>query len=130
MIRLTSIFFATALAASVALAQNPPSGQPGMGGKMGEQQKMSAMHEQMMKSMQADLDSMQANLKKMKDQLSKVSDQPTKDQLQLNITMWQSLIDNMNKHMTMMKQMMGPGHGPMMHGQQPPPAKQQPSPPQ
>lgn len=128
MIRMTSIFVATALAASVALAQKP-SDQPGMGGKTEQQQDMAAMHEQMMKSMQADLDSMQSTLQKMKDQLSKVSDQPAKDQLQLNISMWQSLIENMNKHMTMMKQMMGPRHGTMMRGPQPPPPKQQPSPP-
>jgi TolA-binding protein len=128
MIRVTSMFFATVLAASVALAQKPPD-QSGTGGKMGQQQNMSAMHDQMMKSMQADLDSMQSTLQKMKDQLSKVSDQSTKDQLQLNINMWQSLIENMNKHLTMMKQMTGPGHGTMMRGQQPPPPKQQPSPP-
>jgi septal ring factor EnvC (AmiA/AmiB activator) len=122
--RLTIILFATALAASVALAQNPPA-RPGMGSQMGQQQNR---HEQAMKNMQADVDSMQANLKKMKEQLGKVSDQPTKDQLQLNIDMWQSLIDNMNKHLTVMKQMMGPGQGPMMRGHQPPPPKQQPSP--
>lgn len=75
-------------------------------------EQMGAMHEQMMKSMQADLDSMKANLQKMKAQLASVKDQGAKDQLQLNITMWQSLIDNMDKHMQMMKSMMG---GPGMH---------------
>jgi hypothetical protein len=34
-----------------------------------------------------------------------------------------ALIDNMDKHMSMMKGMMGPGHGMMMHQQQPPPSK-------
>jgi hypothetical protein len=43
----------------------------------------------------------------MKDQIGKVSDRGTKDQLQLNIDMWQSLIDHMDKHMAIMKKMMG-----------------------
>lgn len=126
MIRLTITLFTITLAASVLLAQNQP-GQPGMGGRMGPQQNPGAMHEQMIQNMQANLDSMQANLKKMKDQLSKVSDQSTRDQMQLNINMWQSLIDNMNKQLTMMKQMPGPGRG-QMRGQQPSPPKAQPSP--
>jgi len=115
MLRATSLFLVSIVAASVAMAQNPPD-HSGMAGKMGQQQNMSAMHDQMMKSMQADLDSMRSNLQKMKDQLSKVSDPSTKDQLQLNISMWQTMIDNMEKHMTMMKGMMGPGHDMMMHG--------------
>jgi hypothetical protein len=53
---------------------------------------------------------MRANLQKMKDQLNRVLDQLSQDQLQLNIAMWQVLIDNMDKHMTMMKGMMGSGH--------------------
>ena len=113
MLRLTSIFLASILIVPFTVAQNPPN-QSGAG-KMERQQKMSAMHEQMMKDMQTDLDSMRANLQKMKDQLSKVTDQSTKDELQVNIDMWQSLINNMDKHMSMMKQMMGPGHGMMMH---------------
>jgi hypothetical protein len=66
---------------------------------------------------------MRSNLQKMKDQLSKVSDPSTKDQLQLNINMWQNMIDNMDKHMSMMKGMMGSGHGMMMHEGQPPTPK-------
>lgn len=122
MLRMTNIFLALALFISVASAQNAPD-QPGMAGKMGQQQHMAAMHEQMMKGMQADLDSMRSNLQKMKDQLAKVSDPSTKDQLQLNISMWQTLIDNMDKHMTMMKQMMPPGHGMMMQDNHPAPRK-------
>jgi hypothetical protein len=112
------MFLALALFTVLAPAQNPP-GQPGMAGKTGQQQNMAAMHDQMMKSMQADLDSMRSNLQKMKDQLNKVSDQSTRDQLQLNISMWQTLIDNMEKHMTMMRGRMSPVHGMMMHGQPP-----------
>jgi hypothetical protein len=33
------------------------------------------------------------------------------------------MIDNMDKHMSMMKGMMGSGHGMMMHGGQPPTPK-------
>ena len=79
-----------------------------------------AMHEQMMKNMQADLDSMKANLQKMKDQLRAIEDPGIREQAQLNIAMWQSLIDNMDKHMQMMKSMMGGqgmGHD---HGAMPP----------
>jgi predicted nucleic acid-binding Zn-ribbon protein len=64
------------------------------------------MHEQTMKDMQTDLDSMRSNLQKMKDQLGKVSDRGAKDQLQLNIDMWQSFIDHMDKHMATMRKMM------------------------
>lgn len=119
MLRLRHVLLASVLITAAGIAQNAPD-QPG---KTGQQQNMAAMHDQMMKSMQADLDSMRSNLQKMKDQLNKVSDQSTKDQLQLNIAMWQVLIDNMDKHMTMMKGMMGPGHGTMKHGQQPTPPK-------
>jgi hypothetical protein len=118
MLRLRNILLVSVLITSAGIAQTA-SDQTGKTG----QQNMAAMPDQMMKSMQADLDSMRSNLQKMKDQLSKVSDQSTKDQLQLNISMWQALIDNMDKHMTMMKGMMGPGHGMMMHGQQTPTPK-------
>lgn len=70
------------------------------------------MHEQMMTDMQGDLDNLRSNLQKMKDQVGKVSDRGTRDQLQLNIDMWQSLIDHMNKHMTEMKKMMSTHKGP------------------
>ena len=119
MLRLRNILLASVLITSAGIAQTASD----QTGKTGQQQNMAAMHDQMMKSMQADLDSMRSNLQKMKDQLSKVSDQSTKDQLQLNISMWQVLIDNMDKHMTMMKGMMGSGHGMMMHGQQTPTPK-------
>jgi predicted nucleic acid-binding Zn-ribbon protein len=70
------------------------------------------MHEQMMKDMQGDLDSMRSNLQKMKDQVGKVSDRETRNQLQLNIDMWQSFVDHMDKHMDAMKQMTSAHHGP------------------
>ena len=79
---------------------------PGMMG-MHHPHDMSKMHEQMMKDMQSDLDSMRSNLRKMKDQIGKVSDRGTRDQFQLNIDMWQSLVDHMDKHMAAMKNMMG-----------------------
>jgi hypothetical protein len=117
--RAISLFLVWMLVAPAAIAQNPPD-QSSMPGNT-RQQNMSAMRDQMMKNMQADLDSMRSNLQKMKDQLKKVSDQSTRDQLQLNIDMWASQIDNMDKHMTMMKSMMGRGRGMMMQGQQPSP---------
>ena len=73
---------------------------------------MSKMHEQMMKDMQGDLDNMRSNLQKMKDQVGKVSDRETRNQLQLNIDMWQSFVDHMEKHMDAMKQMMSTHRGP------------------
>jgi hypothetical protein len=119
MLRLRNALFASVLIATAGIAQNAPD-QPT---KSGQQQSMAAMRDQMMKSMQADLDTMRSNLQRMKDQLSKVSDQSTKDQLQLNISMWQTMIDNMDKHLTMMKGMMEPGHSMMMHGGQTPTPK-------
>jgi len=120
MLRAMSLFLAWILVAAAATAQNPPD-QSSMPGNTG-QQNMPAMRDHMMKSMQADLDTMRSNLQKMKDQLKKVSDQSTRDQLKLNIDMWTSQIDNMDKHMTMMKSMMGRGRGMMMQGQQPLPS--------
>lgn len=120
MLRLANILLASVLVScSFGIAQNAPDQQT----KTGRQQNMAAMHDQMMKNMQADLDSMRSNLQKMKDQLNKVSDQSTKDQLQLNIDMWQTMIDNMDKHMSMMKEMMGAGHGTIMRGGQTPTPK-------
>jgi hypothetical protein len=119
MLRLRNLLIASALIASAAIAQNAPD-QPT---EAGQQQSMAAMRDQMLKSMQTDLDTMRSNLEKMKDQLSKVSDQSTRNQLQLNISMWQTMIDNMDKHLTMMKEMMGPRHGMTMHGGQTPTPK-------
>ena len=98
-------------------AEQPPMGsgtgqdRPGTMG-MHHMHDMSKMHEQMVKDMQGDLDSMRSNLQKMKDQIGKVSDVRTRDQLQLNIDMWQSLVDHMEKHMDTMKKMMGAHHAP------------------
>jgi hypothetical protein len=105
-------------------AQNAPE-QPGVGSGMGQDQApgtgmmgmhhrhdMSKMHEQMMTDMQGDLDSMRSNLQKMKDQISKVSDRGTRDRLQLNIDMWPSFVDHMDRHMDAMKQTMSAHHGP------------------
>lgn len=77
--------------------------------------KMRAMHEEMMKGMQADLDSMKATLEQMKGQLGKVSDAAVHEQLQWNVDLWQKMLDNMDKHMTMIKQMMESHKGMMMH---------------
>jgi hypothetical protein len=79
---------------------------------------MAGMHEKMMKDMQADMDGMKANLQKMKDLLAKTKDASAKEQLQLNVNMWQSVVDNMDKHMQMMKHMhdMGMGGGMGMGG--------------
>ena len=55
---------------------------------------------------------MRSNLQKMKDQIGKVSDRGTRDQLQLNIDMWQSLVDHMDKHMDAMKKMRNAHKGP------------------
>jgi hypothetical protein len=117
------------LSASVAVAQaaggqdpahHPPAGHdqaqhhpPGPGG---DHHPMGGMqdHEKMMKEMQASMDGMKANLQKMKDGLATVKDQATHDQLQININLWQSLIENMDHHMHMMGAMME--HGGMQHG--------------
>jgi hypothetical protein len=66
--------------------------------------------------MHADLDSMCSKLQKMKDQIGKVSDRATRDQLQLNIEMWQSLVDHMDKHVAAMKKMMNAHEGPPADG--------------
>jgi hypothetical protein len=122
--RIATLLVCVAFLGVLSLAQNVPE-QPGMGGGMRQDQTpgtgmmgmhhphdMSKMHEQMMKDMQGDLDNMRSNLQKMKDQIGKVSDRGTRDQLQLNIDMWQSFVDHMDKHMDAMKQMMSAHHGP------------------
>ncbi|MBZ5525280.1 MAG: hypothetical protein LAP21_23885, partial [Acidobacteriia bacterium] len=83
-------------------AHHPPGDHHPMGGMQD--------HEKMMKEMQASVDGMKANLQKMKDSLAGVKDEATRDQLQLNINLWQSFIDNMDQHMHMMGAMME--HGP------------------
>jgi peptidoglycan hydrolase CwlO-like protein len=97
-------------------AQDTTQKQMKPGTPQARHDQMAAQHEQMMKGLQADVDSMKANLQKMKAQLGSVKDQSTKDQLQLNITMWQTFIDNMDKHLQMMKSMGGPGHDHGEHG--------------
>ena len=122
--RIATLLLCLAFLGALSLAQNPPE-QPGTGGRMSQDQTsgtgmmgmhhthdMSKMHEQMMKDTQNDLDNMRSNLRKMKDQIGKVSDRGTRDQLQLNIDMWQSLVDHMDKHMAAMKNMMGAHKGP------------------
>lgn len=105
--RILELCLAVLLCLGYGWAQDTTQKQMKPGTPPAKHDQRGAMHEQMMKSMQADLDSMKANLQKMKDQLASVKDQSTKDQLQLNVTMWQSLIDNMDKHLQMMKSMMG-----------------------
>ena len=122
--RIATLLVCLAFLGVLSLAQNAPE-QPGTGSAMSQDQApgtgmmgmhhrhdMSKMHEQMMKDMQGDLDSMRSNLQKMKDQIGKVSDRGTRDQLQLNIDMWQSFVDHMDKHMDAMKNMMNAHHGP------------------
>jgi hypothetical protein len=123
MTRIATLLFFLVFLGSLSLAQNP-SQQPGTGNGIDQKSQtsgmgmhdMSKMHEQMMKDMQADLDSMRPNLQKMKDQIGKVSDRGTKDELQLNIDMWQSLIAHMDKHMAAMKKMMSAHSGPPTDG--------------
>lgn len=129
--RVATLFAFLVLFGSLSLSQNPPAprepdssvGQTSEPSAMGmhPMHDMSKMHDQMMKDMQADSDNMRANLQKLKDQIGKVSDRATRDQLQLNIEMWQSLIDHMDKHMTEMKNMMSAHQGPK-HDQEHPPA--------
>jgi hypothetical protein len=124
MTRIAILLVSLVLLGSLSHAQNLPE-QPGTGNHIDQDRtsgmcmgmhhhmhEMSKMHEQMMKDMQANLDNMRASLQEMKDQIGKVSDRGTKDQLQLNIDMWQSLIDHMDKHMATMRKMMG-AHSPM-----------------
>jgi TolA-binding protein len=124
MTRISILLFSLVFLGSLSLAQNP-SQEPGTGSRKDQESQtsgmgmtgmhgmhdMSKMHEQMMNDMQADLDSMRSNLQKMKDQIGKVSDRGTKEQLQLNIDMWQSLIGHMDKHMAAMKKMMSAHKG-------------------
>ncbi len=118
--RIATLLVGMAFLGVLSFAQNPPD-KPETGSRMSQDQStgtgmmgmnhmhgMSKMHEQMMKDMQSDLDSMHSNLRKMKDEIGKVSDRDMRNQLQLNIDMWQSLLDHMDKHMTAMKNMMGP----------------------
>ena len=133
--RVATLFVCLVFLGSLSFSQNPPApagpdssvGQKsepsGMG--MHHMHDMSKMHDQMMKDMQADSDNMRANLQKLKDQIGKVSDRATRDQLQLNIEMWQSLIDHMDKHMTEMKNMMGAHEGPKHEHEHPPAAPKQ-----
>lgn len=65
----------------------------------------SGMHDQMMKDMQENLDTIHATVQKMKDQLAKVADVSTRDQLRLNISLWESTVGDMEKHMHMMQSM-------------------------
>jgi hypothetical protein len=121
--QIATLLFSLVFLGSLSLAQNP-SQQPGTGSRKDKSQTsgmgmtgmhgmhdMSKMHEQMMNDMQADLDSVRSNLQKMKDQIGRVSDPGTKEQLQLNIDMWQSLIGHMDKHMAAMKKMMSAHKG-------------------
>ncbi len=120
--RIATLLVGMVFLVASSFSQKVPE-QPGMGsgtgqdhpsGMMGMHHKhdMAKMHEKMMKDMQGDVDSMRSNLQKMKDQIGKVSDRGTRDQLQLNIDMWQSLVDHMEKHMDTMKKMMGAHHAP------------------
>ena len=122
--RIATLLVCLIILAASSFAQNPPE-QPGTGGRLSQDQTpgmgtmgmhhmhdMSKMHDQMMKDMQGDLDRLRANLQKMKDQIGKVSDRGARDQLQLNIDMWQSLIDHTEKHMDAMKKMMSVHKGP------------------
>ena len=122
--RIATLLVCLVLLGGLSIAQNPPE-QPGTGGAMSQDHTagtgmmgmhhmhdMSKMHEQMMNDMQSDLDNMHSNLRKMKDQIGKVPDPGTRAQLQLNIDMWQSLVDHMDRHMAAMKSMMGAHKGP------------------
>lgn len=101
------------LSCASILAQRPTApggkGQP----KMQNMEKMRVMHEEMMKDMQADIDSMKSTVTQMKAQLPKISDASVHQQLQWNVDLWQKMLDDMDKHMSMMKQMME-SHGDMM----------------
>jgi len=112
MTRILQLCLAMILCLGSAWAQDTTQKQQTKPGPPPGAHDRAAMHQQMMSSMQADLDSMKANLEKMKSQVANVKDQSTKDQLQLNIAMWQSLIDNIDKRFQMMKQM-GAGAPPM-----------------
>ena len=121
---LVCLVFAGGLSLAQNTAEHPPTSSrmsqdqtPGTGMMgMHHMHDMSKMHEQMVKDMQADLDSMRSNLQKMKDQIGKVSDRATSDQLQLNIEMWQSFVDQMDKHVAAMKRMMNAHEGPPKGG--------------
>ncbi len=106
-------------------AQNTSSTSQGTMGTMGQDQgsqnpqmqnmgQMRAMHEEMMKNMRADVDSMKATLQQMQNQLGTVSDTSVHQQLQWNVDLWQKLLNNLDKHLAMMNQMMNSHPGMMM----------------
>ncbi len=73
-------------------------------------------------AMHASLDHMQTTLQRMKTGLAGIKDQATRDEMQLNIDLWQSLLDDMSEHMTTMEGMhhdmgMGGKHHGDMHGE-------------
>lgn len=133
MTRLATLLVCLVFLGSLGLAQDPSTqtvpdssmGQksqaPGTAMGMHHMHDMSGMHGQMMKDMQADVDTLRSNLQKMKDQVGKVADRGTRDQLQLNIDMWQSLIDHMDNHVSQMKKMMD-AHSESKHHLERPPA--------
>ena len=105
---LTVLFSGLACAQqSGAMEQGSQQGQMPMGGMHGQNmQNMQQQHMQMMKGMQADVDTMRATLQKMKDQLAKVKDPQVKQTLQLNTSLWETLVSNLEKHISMLNSMM------------------------
>lgn len=118
-----TVFLTFGLAATQTGApQNPPAGHDHAAHhpKTGPMDGMKD-HDHAMEQMHANLDAMQTTLQRMKAGLAGIKDQATRDQMQLNINLWQSMLDNMSEHLKMMEGMhhgdgMGMGMNGMHHG--------------
>ena len=120
------------LAASFAFAQSGQATPPAAGAQatparpaMTPEQRAAhrkQMQEQMQKHMQAmheQMEKAKATLQQMKDNLPKITDPAAQQQAQLDINMWQTLVDHMSAMMEHMGpgMMGGPGMGMMGHGE-------------
>jgi hypothetical protein len=84
---------------------------------------MTAMHQQHMRAMKAQLDQMRAKLDALKASLGNVKDPAVKQQLQLDADLWDMMVNHVESMQRMMEQqrvpmgmMPGPGMG-MHHGE-------------
>lgn len=101
------------LSASAQTSQTPAP-PPSQGHPMHHamQHDMSAMHQQHMQAMKAQVDQMRAKVEAMKANLPNVKDSALKQQLQNDVDLWEMMVN----HMDQMSKMMEGGPGMMGHG--------------
>ncbi|MBZ5720600.1 MAG: hypothetical protein LAO03_09490 [Acidobacteriia bacterium] len=90
-------------------APPPPSAPP-------HHHEMGAMHDQHVAEMKAQVEKMRATLDQMKANLAKMKDPATKQQGELDLSLWDAMISHMEGMVKMMSQHPGMGMG-MMHGE-------------